>query len=273
VAPGIGETGEEPLLWYVWTDNPWLNPPDAYRDAFVKGYSRRNSSCATSLEQYRKTAGRGYINLPLGNHDLSRLNVARSTDDLDVIYALSLTMPGIPFLFQGNEIGMRQLHDMPYVEGAYKPRPGGRSPMQWSRGPNLRFSNADASKLYLPVDPDPDPPNVAEQERGPRSLLDRVRRLIRLKKTETAQKAYADFVPVYAKADTYPFVYARVNHEAAVLVILNPAGRETKASFELQPEVRGHELLAGRTVGMEYASGHYRLTVPGRSYAIYRILR
>ena len=28
--------------WYIWTDNTWLNPPAAYRDAFIKGYGRRN---------------------------------------------------------------------------------------------------------------------------------------------------------------------------------------------------------------------------------------
>ena len=28
--------------WYIWTDNMWINPPDAYKDSFIKGYSRRN---------------------------------------------------------------------------------------------------------------------------------------------------------------------------------------------------------------------------------------
>ena len=28
--------------WYIWNDNTWKNPPDAYKDAFIKGYSRRN---------------------------------------------------------------------------------------------------------------------------------------------------------------------------------------------------------------------------------------
>ena len=28
--------------WYIWNDNTWMNPPVAYKDAFVKGYSQRN---------------------------------------------------------------------------------------------------------------------------------------------------------------------------------------------------------------------------------------
>jgi hypothetical protein len=100
-----------------------------------------------------------------------------------------------------------------------------------------------------------------------------VRRLIRLKKTEKALKACARFVPVYAKPDTYPFVYARASGDAAVLVVLNPAERETQATLTLRPPARGHELLAGRAAEMRYAGGRYRLTVPGRSYAVYRIVR
>jgi glycosidase len=224
------------------------------------------------LDQYRKTVGKGYINLPLGNHDLSRLNIERTSDDLEVIYAFSLTMPGIPFLFQGNEIGMRQLDGLPFVEGAYKPRAGGRSPMQWTPGRNLGFSEAAAEKLYLPVDPAADAPNVEEQEKRPDSLLNRVRRLIRLRKTEPALEAYAEFVPVYAKPDTYPFVYARANGDDAVLVILNPADRPAEARFRLEPVARDQRLLAGRAAEVTRAEGQYSVKVAGRSYAIYKLV-
>ena len=182
-------------------------------------------------------------------------------------------MPGIPFLFQGNEIGMRQLDGLPFVEGAYKPRAGGRSPMQWTPGRNLGFSEAAAEKLYLPVDPAADAPNVEAQEKQPDSLLNRVRRLIRLRKTEPALEAYAEFVPVYAKPDTYPFVYARANGDDAVLVILNPAERPAEARFRLEPVARDHRLLAGRAVEMTRAEGQYSVKVPGRSYAIYKLVR
>ena len=224
------------------------------------------------LDQYHKTVGKGYINLPLGNHDLSRLNIQRSTQDLEIIFAFSLTMPGIPFIFYGNEIGMRQLHGLPYVEGAYKPRAGGRTPMQWTSGKNLGFSSAEPEKLYLPVDPAGDAPNVQDQEKDPDSLLNRVRRLIKLKKQEKALCAYAEFVPVYACENTYPFVYARAFHDEAVLVILNPAERPEQADFMLKPLFRDHRLLAGGKVKMEISDGRYKIRVPGRTYAIYRLI-
>jgi glycosidase len=225
------------------------------------------------LDQYEKTKGKGYINLPLGNHDLSRLNIQRSTEDLEIIYAFSLTMPGIPFIFYGNEIGMRQLYGLPYVEGAYKPRAGGRTPMQWTTGKNRGFSTAPTEKLYLPVDTAKDAPNVAEQEKDPNSLLNRVKRLIQLRKSEKALAAYAEFVPVYAKENTYPFIYARAYGNEIILVILNPAGREVKANFSLQPLISRYGLLAGREMEVDIQGDKYHVIVPGQSYAIYKLVK
>ncbi len=225
------------------------------------------------LDQYEKTKGKGYINLPLGNHDLSRLNIRRSTDDLEIIFAFSLTMPGIPFIFNGNEIGMRQLYGLPYVEGAYKPRAGGRTPMQWTSGRNKGFSTASAEKLYLPVDTAKDAPSVADQEKEPNSLLNRVKRLIQLRKKEKALTAYAEFVPVYAKENTYPFIYARACGEEMILVILNPAGREEKANFSLKPLISRYELLAGTEMIMEIQEDRYQVVTPAQSYAIYKLVK
>jgi maltose alpha-D-glucosyltransferase/alpha-amylase len=226
---------------------------------------------ASYLEQYRKTVGKGYINLPLGNHDLARLNVRRSADDLEIIFAFSLTMPGIPFIYYGNEIGMRQLYDLPNVEGAYPPRAGARTPMQWSSGKNLGFSGADAGQLYLPVDSAADAPNVADQEADPHSLLNRVRRLIQLRKSTKALSAYAEFVPVYAKKSVYPFIYARANGDETVLVILNPAERNAEAVFTLKPSYAQSTLLAGREAQITLGQSGCQVISPGRSYSIYRL--
>jgi len=166
---------------------------------------------------------------------------------------------------------MRQLDGLPFVEGAYKPRAGGRTPMQWTPGRNRGFSTADAEKLYLPVDTAADAPNVFDQEKNPSSLLNRVKKLIQLKKREKALEAHAEFVPVYAKENTYPFVYVRANGSEAVLVILNPAARAEKASFKLLPEAKSLRLLAGSKVRMKIKKGEYSIEVPGQSYAIYRM--
>ncbi len=224
------------------------------------------------LDQYHKTAGKGYINLPLGNHDLSRLNIERSDDDLEMIIAFSLTMPGLPFIFYGNEIGMRQLHGLPYVEGAYKPRAGGRTPMQWTSGINRGFSTAEPEALYLPVDTAADAPNVADQEKDPQSLLNRVRALVRLRKSEEALSSYAEFVPVFAKEKTYPFIYARSGGDETLLVMMNPADRPAEARFTLNLKAAGHKLLAGKAVEIKAHEGQYQVKMPNRCYAVYKLI-
>jgi len=226
---------------------------------------------AEYLADLQATRAKGYICLPLGNHDIARLNANRTTDDLEMIMAFGLTMPGVPFIYYGNEIGMRQLQDLPQIEGAYKPRAGARTPMQWTGGKNLGFSTAEPSQLYLPVDSAPDAPNVAAEERDPASLLNRVRRLIALKHTEPALAAYAEFVPLYAKENTYPFVYARASGGNKLLIVINPAARPSVAQFPLAVTDSDWQLLAGTAVRFTRQESELRLEVPAQSYAIYRL--
>ena len=239
----------------------------------IQGKGNITGFLSNYLDQYNKTKGKGYINLPLGNHDLSRLNIKRSVEDLEIIFVFSLTMPGIPFIFYGNEIGMRQLYGLAYVEGAYKPRAGSRTPMQWKQGVNLGFSNADSEKLYLPVDDKENAPTVENQEKDKHSLLNRVRNLIQLRKKEKALRAYAEFVPVFAKENTYPFIYARANGDETILVMLNPAGKNANVKFKLEPVFDQYILLQGTESEIDIQGTNYKVTVPGQSYSIYKLLK
>ena len=225
----------------------------------------------TYLDQYNKTKGKGYIMLPLGNHDLSRLNIKRTNKELEMIFAFSMAMPGIPFIYYGNEIGMRQLYNMPYVEGAYKPRAGARSPMQWNSDKNCGFSTAESNKLYLPVDSTADAPNVEREENDPNSLLKHVRKLIQMKKNEPALAAYAEFVPVYAKENTYPFIFARANGENVILAVFNPAFQETTASFSLNLSVKEFQLISGDKSRIEKKRNSYNLIIRGQTYSLYKL--
>ena len=180
-------------------------------------------------------------------------------------------MPGIPFIYYGNEIGMRQLYGNPFVEGAYKPRAGARTPMQWNHSKNLGFSTANPEKLYLPMDTTANAPNVLDQENDPNSLLNKVKALIELKKGQPALAGYAEFVPVYAKENTYPFIYARAAGKGTLLILFNPAGREEFAEFSLNITAKKMELLMGDKLNLKNKKGDYSVTMPPVSYAIYKL--
>ena len=143
--------------------------------------------------------------------------------------------------------------------------------MQWSPGKNLGFSAAPPAGLYLPVDPSPDAPNVETQEQDPHSLLQRTRALIHLRHSEPALSAYAEFVPLYARKSTYPFIYARAKDNDVVLVILNPAKAAAAAEFTLQVPYSGLTLLAGKAPGISREGEKMAVKIEGRSYAIYRL--
>jgi maltose alpha-D-glucosyltransferase/alpha-amylase len=224
------------------------------------------------LPGYTATRAKGYVCLPIGNHDLARIGNKRTVDELEMIMAFGLTMPGVPFIYYGTEIGMRQLHDLPQIEGAYKPRAGARTPMQWSLEANLGFSTAKPEQLYLPVDSALDAPTVAAQDKDPNSLLNRTRRLIQLKHAEPALAAYAEFVPLYAQPNACPFVFARASGKSVLLIAFNPAGKPVSAQFDFATEHKGFELIAGRPAVIKDEPGHLQLELPAQSYAIYRLV-
>ncbi|MEO7909668.1 MAG: maltose alpha-D-glucosyltransferase [Roseiflexaceae bacterium] len=98
---------------------------------------------------------------------------------IELLNSLLFTLPGSPIIYYGDEIGMG---DNIYLGD----RNGVRTPMQWSGDRNAGFSKADAAQLYSPVIMDPvygyQATNVEAQLRNPSSLLNWMKRLIKLRK-------------------------------------------------------------------------------------------
>jgi maltose alpha-D-glucosyltransferase/alpha-amylase len=253
----------------------WASDEDFKKAYFNKtGQGNITAFLKVYMEHLKGTQGRGYVCVPIGNHDLSRIRShGRNQQDLEVIFAFLLTMPGVPFIYYGDEIGMRQLTGIRTIEGAYGGRAGNRTPMQWSSAKNAGFSTAEPEKLYFPVDPNADSPNVAAQENDPNSLLNRVRKLIQLRKQQKALISYAEFVPVYAKENEYPFIYARAYEDEMILVILNPAGRTAQAHFILKPVITRCELLAGTPAKIQMREGDFQVSSEGQSYSVYKLIK
>jgi len=135
------------------------------------------------LPWYEAVKKDGYISMITGNHDTPRISHNLSPRELSLVYAVIFTMPGVPFLYYGDEIGMRYLCSLPTKEGGYG-RTGSRTPMQWKSGAGMGFSSAPPDKFYLPVDFDPFAPNVEDQKQDKASLLNTVKDLLRLRRNE-----------------------------------------------------------------------------------------
>ncbi|MBN2393682.1 MAG: hypothetical protein JXR84_23315 [Anaerolineae bacterium] len=101
-------------------------------------------------------------------------------------------------------------------------------------------------------------------------MLNRVKALIQLKKQEGALAAYAEFVPLFAQENRYPFIYARAAGDEAILVILNPANRPAEAEFACNLDLTGKKLLAGQDLTMAVKGNAFTVSVPAQGYAVYK---
>lgn len=163
--------------------------------------------------------------MPSGNHDMIRISKQLDTRQMKLAYAFIYALPGAPFLYYGDEIGMRYVEDLVSVEGGYE-RTGSRSPMQWDKSTNAGFSSAPAEALYIPLDPGNDRPDVASQMEETDSLYNTVKKLISVRQAHSALQGDGKIEFLYAGDHTYPLVFERSLAEEKVLVIINPSGKE-----------------------------------------------
>ncbi len=144
----------------------------------------------------------------LRNHDQTRTITALGGDTARARLAaeILLTLPGLPFVYYGEEIGM----------SGDKPDERLRTPMQWSAGAGLGFTSG---KAWEAAQPDSLTVNVARQAADPRSLLNRYRQLIHLRASSSALGA-GELIPVDASSDAV-LAYVRRDGRRAVLVVAN----------------------------------------------------
>ncbi|WP_137657642.1 alpha-amylase family glycosyl hydrolase [Bifidobacterium moukalabense] len=218
--------------------------PSHYLDLFRENpyfSASANGDIRAFADTYRKmladTAGGGYICIPSGNHDMSRMRDTLTPDEMKLAFTFLLTMPGCPFIYYGDEIGMRYAHGLRSKEGGYE-RTGSRTPMQWDCSTNAGFSAARRENLYLPVDGAADAPNVASQEEDADSLLHAVRALNTLRMAHPALQADGDIEFLHAQDHAYPLVYARTTGRAGgadsrerIVVAINPSSSEARCAL------------------------------------------
>ena len=193
--------------------------------------------------QYDAVKGKGYVCMPTGNHDFNRVCTEGRTkpEELKVAMTFFLTMPGVPFIYYGDEIGLKQNPAAPSTEGSGF-RAGCRIPMLWDGTANAGFSTAPIDKIYIPQDPDPGRMTVEKAEANPSSLLHYVRTLLRLRKEVPALGADAPWRLVSSLDQPYPMVYERKMGNERCYVVLNPSGKTVKVTLpavDAKPELIG----------------------------------
>jgi len=235
---------------------------------FIKNYT----------EQLTVVGNRGYVSIPSANHDLQRPHSGtRNTEDqLKVVMTFLLTLKGIPFIYYGDEIGMRYIPNLPNKEGSViEPginRAGTRTPMQWTHAANAGFSDGKVQDFYLPIDPMPNRPDVLSQEKNPHSLLNFTRKLIKLRLSSEALGNTGEFTALYAKANTYPLVYKRSTKNEEYIIVVNPSGKDVNAIFTFDG-IRSLEPVIVNNIKIEIIPGKNSLQLAASkvSYGIFKV--
>jgi len=146
----------------------------------------------------------------LRNHDQTRTltDLGGDREKAAVAVTLLLTLPGLPFIYYGEEIGM-----------IGNKRDGDerlRTPMQWSGAPHGGFTTGTP---WEALQPDSATVTVAAQENDPHSLLSLHRRLIHLRATNPAL-GRGELVPLTASSGQVA-AYLRRTGRHVVLVVAN----------------------------------------------------
>ena len=223
--------------------------------------------------QYDSSKGKGYVSMPSGNHDFTRLSAGArtSSDQLKVAMTFFLTMPGVPFIYYGDEIGMKYQMNLPNKEGSNE-RSGTRTPMQWTKGKNAGFSTSAPDKLYFPVDTENGKLTVEAQQGDQNSLLSYTRKLTALRHSAKALDNEGDWKLLNQKGQEYPMVYERTLGEEKYVVVVNPGAKAASLNIS---SVGGKAVSVLSTGKVVYKSGKKTdvIKASGISAAIFKVER
>ncbi|MBE6888081.1 MAG: alpha-glucosidase [Ruminococcaceae bacterium] len=186
----------------------------------------------TLYESQLKMLNVGFLANIIENHDQAR-GVCRylpgyALNDMGkkMLAAVMMTLRGIPFIYQGQEIGMENCpfdsvdeFDDVYTLDQYnaaleagftetqalkicnrRSRDNARTPMQWSDSDNAGFSTGTP---WLKVNPNYKTINVAAQEKDKNSVLNFYRRIVALRKNDLYRETftYGGFVPLFKEKE------------------------------------------------------------------------
>lgn len=199
-----------------WEAEPWR----VFLDTFHTALNAYSPSCVASYA--------------FSNHDQSRIVTRLGSEPAARGAAvLLLTLPGMAFVYNGDEIGMKNGEippDMvqdPGAEGGAGRDPE-RTPMQWSADKNAGFSTAKST--WLPVADNYQTHNVASELKDPNSFLSLYRNLGKLRNESMAIKR-GEF-SVIDTGDTGVLGFVRTAGTERYTTLIN----FTKSTITLKPK-------------------------------------
>jgi oligo-1,6-glucosidase len=205
------------------------------------------------------------------NHDHSRAvskfgNDAPEYRDASakMLYTFLLTQRALPYLYNGDEIGMKnirfknieQYNDLQTRNRYYLAlkeskekaaayllnqqelsRDNGRTPMQWNATTNAGFTTG---KPWLPINSNYTSTNVAIQDTAENSILNFVRRMVKLRKENKDVLVYGKYT-LLDKDNKNVFTYLREGKDKKMIIVLNFT--KNNAAFKSDVDISKAKIL------------------------------
>ena len=221
------------------------------------------------------------------NHDeprgVSRFlpDYAQTPEGTKMLGTVNLLLRGIPFIYQGQEIGMKNakwnsideyddistkdqyqiarragLSDQEALEVCNRmSRDNARTPMQWTSGENAGFTKGTA---WLKINPEYKEINVENQENDPDSVLNYYRKLVALRKSDEFKNVftYGEFIPEYEEMDHIQAFYRK---DAAKCILVAANFGTDAASIELKGDVKKVLLSNQKDETVDYTKNRLNL--------------
>lgn len=187
---------------------------------------------------YEQSSGGTFVDAPfLSNHDQNRVMsvLNGNVDHAKTAAALLLTLPGNPFLYYGEEIGMKGIKPDEYI----------REPMLWYRDP--KGGEGQTSWLASRYNREAGDVSVEAQLEDGRSLLSRYRELIAWRNEEPALRNGDIDEFKLEGADGKVAAYIRMTADERVLVVHNLSGGTMQVAWTASDKYGAFEVLARST--------------------------
>lgn len=219
---------------------------------------------------YDELIDNGWIALFMNNHDQPRM-VSRYGDDgkyriesAKMLATLIYTLPGTPYIYQGEEIGMTNVNfydienyrdietinwynqkkeenvsDDEIIDSIHRfSRDNARTPMQWSDETNAGFTKG---KPWIECNPNYKEINVEDSLNNPDSIYNYYKKLINLRKKNLVF-IYGDFQTILENKEEI-YIYLRKYYNDYLLVLLNFYGNNVNLNLFEELRYKNSKLL------------------------------
>ena len=222
-------------MHYFGQSEPMLHLP--FNTQVMKTDPWLARSVDAAIEQYMQLLPEGaWPNWVLGSHDVPRLATRLGPAQARVATLLMMTLPGTPFIYYGDELGLeRSRFDPAEAKDPYEPfglgRDAERGPMPWAKGSSAGFT---IGTPWLPLADNHSVCNVEVLQQDTRSMLHLHRRLIELR-AEYATLRGKGYQPAWGDEDF--LAYYRADSTAGFFVAANLSEKPKMVPFEGQGQI------------------------------------